>query len=115
MLFKLIVSIPFILGLLGTPCLAQDQPKILPEEKQALASMEVDNRWLRVVNDTGNVIALNFIVGGHDFRNDVTDQQLSALSKLPELQSLNFRGCYQLTDAGLRHVCLLYTSPSPRD
>ena len=109
MLFKLIVSIPFILGLLGTPCLAQDQPKILPEEKQALASMEVDNRWrsLCVVNDTGNVIALKFIVGGHDFRNDVTDQQLSALSKLPELQSLNFRGCYQLTDAGLRHVAKL--------
>ena len=106
MLFKLIVSIPFILGLLGTPCLAQDQPKILPEEKQALASMEV-GRSLCVVNDTGNVIALKFIVGGHDFRNDVTDQQLSALSKLPELQSLNFRGCYQLTDAGLRHVAKL--------
>lgn len=105
-LFKLIALIPFLFGLLGIPLLAQDRSKILPEEQATLDSIEIGFNWNRpcAVNDTGNVIALSFVAGGHDVRNDTTDQQLSVLGKLPELQSLNFRGCHQLTDAGLRHV-----------
>ena len=46
----------------------------------------------------------------------VTDAGVSSVARgCPQLSFLNLCECWRVTDAGLSSVCLLYTSPSPRD